>query len=254
MDLSPGHSSIVEIISHCDLGMVREAFMDWIHYLQPDWPFKPGMRRDMELLLEKAGGICFLRSVPYSRQLYSPLSVAMQTSQSSTKIRELLQNSPFQIEQLVREEIQLCSNGWTEETLMALFDEGVERCTGPGQFTCKTCGFWQASLYSHREYPWERSLRRLKRSIHQDLPPDETKIRREKIWGEVVANFQAEICLVCQKRVPNFYGYPTPAGEDFENDSVDDHATLDPECLEDDSDDVAQLGLSNTTLLLVKIL
>jgi hypothetical protein len=143
MDLSPGHSSIIEIISHCDLEMVREAFMHWIHDLRRDRPLKPGMQRDMELLAEKAGRICFFRSVPYSRRLHTPLSVAMQTSRSFSKIRELLQNSPFQIGQVVQEELELCNTGWTEDTLMALFNEEVGPCTGPGQFICKFCGFWQ---------------------------------------------------------------------------------------------------------------
>jgi hypothetical protein len=95
MNLSPGHSSIVEIISHCDLEMVRAAFMHWMDDLRRDRPLKPGMQGDLELLVEKAGGIFFLHSVPFSRRLYSPLSVAIQTSRPFTKIRELLKNSPL---------------------------------------------------------------------------------------------------------------------------------------------------------------
>jgi lipopolysaccharide biosynthesis regulator YciM len=111
MDLNPGHSSIVEIMSHCDLQTVRAALMQWIHRLRRRRPLRSGMQRDLELLAEKAEGISFLHSVHYSSRQYSPLSLC-KTSQSFTKIRELLQNSShFEIVQMVREDIRLCARG-----------------------------------------------------------------------------------------------------------------------------------------------
>jgi hypothetical protein len=70
-----------------------------------------------------------------------------------------------------------------------------------------------------REYPWERRLRRLRLGIHQNSPPDETEIRGKKIWDEVVANYQAKICLMYQKEVLSFYDYPIFEGVYLEDDS-----------------------------------
>jgi hypothetical protein len=68
----------------------------------------------------------------------------------------------------------------------------------------------------------------------------------------VVADYQAKICFMCQKGVPNFHRpivegdylendpddvWVTLDEEYLENDSTDDHATLDEEYLEDASDD-----------------
>jgi len=228
MDLNPGHSSIVEIMSHCDLQTVRAALMQWIHDLWRRRPLRSGMQRDLGLLAEKAEGISFLHSVHYSSRQYSPLFVAMQTSQSFTKIRELLQNSShFEIVQMVREDIRLCSNGWTEDTLMAVFNEEVELCTGPREFACKTCGRWLDNLYSLVEYPWGMRLRRLKLGIPQDLPLDKTEIRGEKLWDEVVASYQAKICLRCQKRVPYCGDAATLDEEHSENDSDEEYSESD---------------------------
>ena len=186
------------IKSNCKTAAIQSAILYWADILPDTWRHKEAMTQSFQLITKRSEDVCFLGTLTRgtNREECSPLSLALQFSLSFSRFRDILKLSNFDIEWIVRREIELQNTGWTEKSLLSLF-------MSPGSlvpvymFTCRLCKEQFRSypklfpsevagvaLQVQKEVPWERRLRRLKRGIDPDAPLEQKRRHENRKSGK----------------------------------------------------------------------
>jgi len=118
----PGHSSVPEILRHCDTSMARSGLLKWISTPGPTEPrsLEDGMVRDFQLLVQMSGGLYFVHEDSWGEET-SPIFMALRFSRYFLIFRAVLEKIGIDIRELVRNRMKEHSNGWTEERLLSLY-------------------------------------------------------------------------------------------------------------------------------------
>jgi hypothetical protein len=183
-----------KIIRHCEASTIRSALIEWADILQDEWRQKEAMLQIFRLLAERPEDTCFIGTPrrDINREQDSPLSLAVRRSLSFSRFRDILKLANFDIEGLVRKEVEIHNTGWTEKSLLSLFMSSGS-VVPVYMFTCRRCkeqfrSYSRMSLYKvgetwvhvRKEVSWERRLRRLKRGIDPEAPLNEMETREQK--------------------------------------------------------------------------
>ncbi|KAH6711511.1 hypothetical protein BKA61DRAFT_693253 [Leptodontidium sp. MPI-SDFR-AT-0119] len=192
------HPCFPQILRCCPKAAVRVDLLYWIFSLQQEHhPFRDRaeMQAEFESLVKYSGGVSFLQN--FHGKLYSPLSAAMKSGQSFMKFRSLIRSSPWDLRDVVRSELQLWDQGWTEEALFSLFEFSFTPFSRAGFSNCKLGDHCANSLQCHWDYPFDKIARRFKERIDKDDPPDDEEILYEMAWHEALCAYTAGICWYC---------------------------------------------------------
>lgn len=125
---SPGdmHPSLVQILRCCDVATARSALIRWIPMLKYRRSSDDlcATQAQFEALVKFAQGISIL-GCDLGKTL-SPVSAAVKCRQSWSWFCILVDNSPWKLADIITSELQLRDNGWTEETLLSMFQYDID--------------------------------------------------------------------------------------------------------------------------------
>jgi hypothetical protein len=134
----------------------------------------------------------------------------MNYSISFWRFRDLLKQSNFDTRGLVRKEIKIHPTGWTEESLLSLFDESdpIVPVYMVGCIYCQKRFRSFPNVFSE-EVPWERKLQRLKDGIDMNEPLTEEEQQRQDEWDRQLQTIEY-VCTDCVR----IHRRETPFDED----------------------------------------
>ena len=112
-----------------------------------------------------------------ARFLRQLLHTAMGRSGSFWISRELLKDSSYDIKEVVRAKLEVHDDGWTEQTLEALFRLEFSPLL---QQDPRICRFCHLATASSGEHPWERTVQRIKAALGPNGPFDDDEWREEE--------------------------------------------------------------------------
>lgn len=186
------------IIEHCDLTTVRWAFVQWVL----GFCGRPGLgsafQSMFELLLEESGGPHFV--IENGDDNYTPLSAAIQTSESFSYFKILLEKSPWPLQDFIQGELSCHPDGWNERTLWTLFTaETAVYCQPRNGEPCKLCKKWLCTLVEWWEYPWQRTIQRIKDGIPFGVLLNHEELACNAAWEETIKAFIDGVCFACIK-------------------------------------------------------
>jgi hypothetical protein len=204
----PGHSSLPEILRHCDTSMARSGLLRWISTLGSRWSRsqEDGLTRDFQLLVQISGGLCFVHEDIWGEET-SPIFMALRFSRSFFPFRAVLEKIDIDIRELIRNQIEEHSNGWAEERLLSLYlDQTIaerRRPTFDGPTSCKLCKLslrdpdWEG-------LEWKRRVERIRVGVALDAPLSDEEERDQKELDDAIEDSKNGICLNChwKKRQP----------------------------------------------------
>jgi hypothetical protein len=200
---SPGHSLLPQILRRCDTAMARTGIMKWIqsqyYYGEVDFDVQRqnDTIRDFRMLVEKSGGLNFIHEELY-RTPTSPLFAALRYSCFFSSFRAALQKVDLDIRELIRFQIEMHPDGWTQETLLSLSQDPAK--AQPGDFMvhgdCKLC---RAEVFhpDWEELAWKRKVDRYKHGVDLDAPLNEEEERQQKELDDAIVDFEKGICESC---------------------------------------------------------
>jgi hypothetical protein len=199
--LKPGHSLLPEILRHCDTSMARTGIMDWIRQLDGARSLTDSMFRDFQLLVQMSGGLCFVHQEYYrSSEETCPIFLAMRYSYYFSIFRTALEKTGIDISELVRTQIELHPNGWTEERLLSLFLDQTRLEPRIYSFggKCKLCK-------RHLQHPdttepsWNRKVERIRIGVDCNAPLSEEEAREQKELDDAITDYENGICRWCHE-------------------------------------------------------
>jgi hypothetical protein len=119
---STHHPYLVDTLRKCSITTVRSVLIMFIFTLMHDSGVDERKRKEFQLLAQYSDGLSFICKRPTGK-LCSPMSIALECGTSFLNFRELLRILDWDIGELIHREVSIQKNGWTEDTLMALFEE-----------------------------------------------------------------------------------------------------------------------------------
>lgn len=180
--------------------------IDWVWLL--DFPDRTEVPRiessDFKRMYEKVRSLHFKARGFYQNikdKDTSPLATAMEKSQSFSRFRTMLKELEIDTRTFVHEEAEYLEDGWTEETLLALFMDDYQpiRHEDLSCDWCKRNELWVT--LGHSEWLWEQRKERIKASKNPAGPFSEAEIRVQQEWNAYVYTFvDQHICAQCQQR------------------------------------------------------
>ena len=206
---SPGHSLLPQILRRCDTSMARMGIMKWIEsqYFYGGVDFDVQRQndtiRDFRMLVEKSGGLNFIHEELY-RTPTSPLFAALHYSWIFSSFRAALQKVDLDIRELIRFQIEMHPDEWTQETLLSLSQDPAK--AQPRDFShfmvhgdCKLC---RAGVLhpDWEELAWKRKVDRYKHGVDLDAPLNEEEERQQKELDDAIVDFKNGICHRCHKK------------------------------------------------------
>ncbi len=206
MTKTPNQKPFMEVLKHCSTAVIQAAMIHWVWLL--DFPDRAHVRRteliDFELMYEKLGNLHF-KAKAFNSDIEdketSPLAMAMQKSQSFSRFRTILKKLEIDIKTFVHEESEYLEDGWTEESLLALFMDDYQPILH-GDLSCVWCErkhLWVT--LGHPECLWEQRMERIKAGKDPAGPFSEDEIRVQQEWDAYISRFVDQgICAQCQKR------------------------------------------------------
>jgi hypothetical protein len=202
----PGHSLLPQILRRCDTSMARMGIMEWIESqdfngeVDFDVQRQNDTIRDFRMLVEKSGGLNFIHEELYSTPT-SPLFAALRYSCFFSSFRAALQKVDLDIRELIRFQIEIYPDGWTQETLYYISQDTA--MTQSSDFMahgyCKLCRAWVFHP-DGEELAWKRKVDRYKHGVDLDAPLNEEEERQQKELDDAIVDFKNGICHGCHKK------------------------------------------------------
>jgi len=190
------HPCFEDTLRKCTVNSVRNVLIMFIYTLKHDNPLDERKHKEFQMLAHYADGFSFVHA--HMGKTCSPLSIALESGNSFLNFRELLRASTWDLGELIRREISMEKNGWTEETMQTLFKERFTPYVVPNILEgCKTCASTITPLRFCWDYPWLRQLRRVKERMDISSPPDEEETRYQDAWEMLVTDSSSGRCLTC---------------------------------------------------------
>jgi hypothetical protein len=152
------------------------------------------------MLVEKSGGLNFIHEEFYGTPT-SPLFAALRNSCCFSSFRAALQKVDLDIRELIRFQIEMHPDGWTQETLLSLSQDPAKaqpRDIMPPE-DCKLCRAFV--LHPDREeLAWKRKVDRYKHGVDLDAPLNEEEERQQKELDDAIVDFEKGICEGCHNK------------------------------------------------------
>lgn len=203
---TPNRKPFVEVLKHCSTAVIQAAMIHWVWLL--DFPDRDDVQRteltEFERMYEKVGHLHFKAKCLHSDiedKDTSPLAMAMQKSQSFSRFRTILKKLDIDIETFVHEEAEYLEDGWTEESLLALFMDDYQPILHRG-LSCVWCRREQLWVtLGHPESLWEQRMERIKAGKDPAGPFSEDEIRVQQEWDAYISRFVDQgVCAQCQRQ------------------------------------------------------
>ena len=159
------------------------------------------------MLVEVAGGLCFDYHecrLDYGPLVYfttSPVLMATRYSWSFSTFRAAVQTTGIDIEELMRSQIELLSDGWTFERLLSLYNDHSEKggtMLWPGE-ACRLCKEWFRQP-DRDEVSWKRRVNRIKAGMDLEVPLNEEEERSREELEAYLIDFHKGICRQCHEK------------------------------------------------------
>lgn len=133
--------------------------------------------------------------------MFSPLSLALQTSRRFSVFRTVLLELSIDLLDFVHEATDYINNGWTEDTLKDLFLDRHGPYDGNSDMkeirTCENCRRGSI-LTQNGEAPWSLWLQRIKEGKRSIDPLTEDELKTKQLWESYVENHMTHgICIDC---------------------------------------------------------
>jgi len=196
----PGHLSLPEILRHCDTSMARSGLLKWISNPSGFRSLKEGMVRNFQLLVQMSGGLCFVHEDDLDEET-SPILMAVCFSKSFTIFRAVLEEIGIDIREVIRNQIEVYPNGWTEERLLSLYlDRILADWKRPSYCELDRCKLCKHHLQDPdcNEIKWKRRVERIRVGVDIDAPLSEDEERDQKEVDDAIEDFKNGICLSCR--------------------------------------------------------
>ena len=176
---TPNQKPVAEILKHCSVPVVRSVIIDWICNLGASYNDDDGMTSfDFNRMYAKVGSLDF-KAKPYTagdeKEARSPLSAAMEKSPSVSKFRSILQELNIDIQAFVHEQAGLLDNGWTAETLLAMFNDTYHSIAHEDLY-CVCCGCNDGDAAFYLNDIWNQRKQRIKAGKDPDGPFSEAEV------------------------------------------------------------------------------
>jgi hypothetical protein len=202
----PGHSLLPQILRRCDTSMARTGIMQWIEseflygFVGFGAPRQSGAIRDFRMLVEKSGGLNFIHEEFYGTPM-SPLFAALRYSCCFSSFRAALQKIDLDIRELIRFQIEMHPDGWTQETLLSLSQDPAKAQTRDFMLhgNCKLCRAFVPDP-DWEELAWKRKVDRYKHGVDLDAPLNEEEEREQKELDDAIVDFEKGICESCHNK------------------------------------------------------
>ena len=189
------------IMSHCDVESIRYNLLCLLRTLEetrfiPSSSPPSDTTGDILLLLEASHGLHFVG--PHWKE--TPISLALRYPRSFAALRTALKAASYDFVDVVRQEIDLRSNGWTEKTLLAVFEDRFDLKAGCiGGRHCRQCETWLMNPCEDQSVEWNIKLRRHREGLDQDAPLSEAEIEARMLHEETENVFKQGICWECHE-------------------------------------------------------
>ena len=211
---SPGHAMLPQILQHCDASMARQGIQTWLR-CSIDWPYSRQDSgcgfNDFRMLVALSGGLCFdydvCRVDDYGRPVYfhtSPVLMAIRYSWAFSTFRAAVQTTGIKVEELIRSQIELLSDGWTFERLVSLFHDHSELIKNGGGLlwstkTYQLCNNWFWGP-DEDEVSWKRRVNRIKAGMDLGAPLNEEEESEREELEVYLIDFHNGICRKCHEK------------------------------------------------------
>jgi len=189
------------IMKHCDVDSIRYNLLKLLRALEETHVIHSSTQPsdttgDILLLLEASGGLHFLG--PHYKE--TPISLALRYPRSFAALRTALQAASHTFVDVVRQEIEFRSNGWTEETLLAVFEGTFDLETSCfGGRHCGQCDSWIIDPREDQTVEWLIKILRHKEGLDQDAPLSEAEIQARILHKDAEETYKQGICWKCHE-------------------------------------------------------
>lgn len=189
------------IMKHCDVESIRYNLLFLLRTLEtarfiPSSSPPSDTTGDILLLLEASGGLHFLGP----RWIETPISLALTYPRSFAALRTALKTASYDFVDVVRQEIDFRSNGWTEKTLLAVFEDSFDLKAGClGGRNCGQCDTWLINPCEDQSVEWNVKLRRYREGLDQDAPLSEAEIQARILHKDAEETYKQGICWKCHE-------------------------------------------------------
>jgi hypothetical protein len=202
-----GPADIGRILQYCNTSTIRWGLCERIHDMYCFSELNDNEIGNFLLLMTKTDDLKFIHTDWHGND-GSPISIALRLSSSFVIFRSILIKAGYDLDKVIRDEIELEDNGWTETTLRKLFMLDVTPFVARGFFTCEVCHEDVSSLTGYgkraKEVPWERMLQRLKDEVDLDAPLTDEEHREQKEWEGYAIADDEKICQQCHRKKIQF--------------------------------------------------
>ena len=191
MVLTPGRKPMEEIMKYCDKRAIEDALIGWIAVLgfsvvdvcdqTPLAPFTANLLR----VYKKLGTLNFVvRTWDESSNSYmicTPTSVATRHPLTFIMFRSLLRELALDIEDFVRKEVEAWGPGWTEATLLAVFNDDYKPHR-INELRCRRCDTSAKWVVGQKDWLWDQRLARIKAGQDVNGPFSQEELRVQEEW------------------------------------------------------------------------
>ncbi|MCJ1389205.1 hypothetical protein MMC18_002060 [Xylographa bjoerkii] len=198
----PGQWPVTEILGHCDVPAIRQTVLSQVALLDI-FGYKLEMK-DFKCMYGRLEHLHFIGNTwdwaSRSWQDGTPTTIAMRRSRRFIFFRSVLADLGIDLQEFVRDQVDLVSDGWSQDTLATLFAD--DYC-GPALehipcVQCKLTGEW---IPPKNEPLWEQRIERIKAGQDPRGPFSETELRVQREWKVYVDGYpNHNICTRCQNR------------------------------------------------------
>lgn len=203
MATTPGRKPVEEIMKYCDEEAVQTALLEWISALERlEFIDRAIHTADLLKVCKRLETLNFIgKRWEWSSKSYvkaTPTSTAMEYSLTFVTFRSLLRELALDTEDFVRKEVEVWGHGWTEATLLAVFNDDYKphRINHLSCYRCDRFGDW---IPYERDWLWDQRLTRAKAGQDLDGPFSNEELRVQEEWKLYVDTYVNDhLCGYCQ--------------------------------------------------------